>query len=178
MNGNSGNNKKYSLGINKKKEVNYDLPLGENIRFKDSCRRQVISVYCSQSDTVHPKVLELANAAGLITNERYDVLTKPEQGSRAELEPDELEKVLENFFGFDKGFCEIHECHGIQTTRFGDKRAGELRYTGEERTDKDWLNSGMASQEVKEFSKYGGEVIMDESKGYGEMVINDFLGNG
>lgn len=175
MNGNNGNNKKYSLGINKKQEVNYDKPLGNNIRFKET-RRQIISVYASQSDTTHPKVLELANTAGILSNERLEALLLTEQGVKAELEPIELGEVLEKFFGFKDGICEIHECHGVQKTRFGKQLAGELRYTGEERTDKDWLESGMASSEVKEFSKYGGEVSMEENKGYGEMVINDYLG--
>lgn len=177
MNGNNGNNKKYSLGINKKQEVNYDKPLGNNIRFKENTRRQIISVYASQSDTTHPKVLELANTAGILSNERLAALLLTEQGVKAELEPIELGEVLEKFFGFKDGICEIHECHGVQKTRFGKQLAGELRYTGEERTDKDWLESGMASPEVKEFSKYGGEVLMEENKGHGEMVINDYLGN-
>lgn len=165
-----------SLGINKKKEVNYDKPLGENIRFKENTRRQIISVFASQSDTTHPKVLELAKESGYIQEERYESLISPPTGVKPELEPDELAQVLENYFGFYKGIVEIHECHGIQKTRFGDKRAGELRYCGEERTDKDWLESGMASQEVKDFSKYGGEVLMTDNKGYGNLVINDFLG--
>ena len=166
---------KHSLGIPKKKqEVNYDKPLGKNIKFKNT-RRQLVPVYACQSDTIHPKILELAKGAGLVSDERYKSLCNPSIGVRAELLPEELEGILLNYFGFDMGICEVHECHGIQKSRFGKQLAGELRYTGEERTDKEWLDSGLASREVLEFSKYGGEVSMEENNGYGNMVINDFL---
>ena len=168
-------NKKYNLGIpEREKPINYDLPLGKDIKFKNT-RRQVVPVYACQSDTTHPKVLELAKGLGMITEARYEALVSPEKGVRPELTPDELVKVLETYFGFDGGICETHECHGIQKSRFGKQLAGELRYTGEERVDKDWLESGLASQEVQEFSKYGGVVTMEENNGYGNMVIEDFL---
>lgn len=163
------------LQFKDKDTVNYDLPLGNNIKFKDSCRRQIVPVYACQSDTTHPKVLELAKGSGLITEARYKALIDNEVGVKPELLPDELALVLETYFGFKGGIYEIHECHGIQKTRMGKQLAGELRYTGEERTDKEWLESGLASREALEFSKYGGEVTMEESNGYGNMVINDFL---
>lgn len=65
-----------------------------------------------------------------------------------------LENILVNAFGFDKdykiegidGFYEIMNC----THR---SRTGHVvtcdRYMGSERLDKDWLNSGYASEEAK-----------------------------
>ena len=61
--------------------------------------RRGIAVYACQSDTTHPKVLELAHGAGAITQERYEVLSKPEKGVRPVLEPEELEVILETYFG-------------------------------------------------------------------------------
>ena len=140
--------------------------------------RRGIAVYACQSDTTHPKVLELAHGAGAITQERYEVLSKPEKGVRPVLEPEELEVILETYFGFNKGVYQEYECHGIQKGRFGQRLAGELRYTGEERTDKDWLATGLASREAKEKSRYGGFIRMDEHDGYSELSIDDVLGRG
>ena len=114
-----------------------------------------ISVYACQSDTTHPKVLQLALGAGLITKERYEVLTNSEKGVKPILDKQELTDILEHYFGFYKGMCDEDECHAIQTTRFGNKVAGEYRYMGEERMDKDWCSSGLASQAVMEKVKYG-----------------------
>lgn len=163
------------LQFKDKDTVNYDLPLGNNIKFKDNCRRQIVPVYACQSDTTHPKVLELAKGSGLITEARYKALIDNEVGVKPELLPDELALVLETYFGFKDGICEIHEIHDTQKTRMGKQLAGEYRYTGEERMDKDWLESGLASTEVKEFSKYGGVVTMEDNQGYGSMVIEDYL---
>ena len=140
--------------------------------------RRGISVYACQSDTTHPKVLELAYGAGAITEERYEVLSKPDKGVRPILEQEELEVILETYFGFKRGVYEVSECHGIQKSRFGKQLAGELRYMGEERTDKDWVETGLASREAKEKSKYGGFVRMDEHDGYSELSIDDVLGRG
>ena len=140
--------------------------------------RRGISVYACQSDTTHPKVLELAKGAGAITQERYEALSKPEKGVRPVLEPEELEVILETYFGFKRGVYEVSECHGIQKSRFGKQLAGELRYMGEERTDKDWVETGLASREAKEKSRYGGFVRMDEHDGYTELSIDDVLGKG
>lgn len=140
--------------------------------------RRGIAVYACQSDTTHPKVLELAKGAGAITQERYEVLSNPDKGVRPILEPEELEVILETYFGFNKGIYQEYECHGIQKGRFGQRLAGELRYTGEERTDKDWVETGLASREAKEKSKYGGFVRMDEHDGYSELSIDDVLGRG
>lgn len=140
--------------------------------------RRGISVYACQSDTTHPKVLELAKGAGYITQERYELLSKPEKGVRPELEPDELEVILKNYFGFNKGIYEVSECHGVQKSRFGKQLAGELRYMGEERTDKEWIETGLASREAKEKSRYGGFVRMDDYDSHSELSIDDVLGRG
>lgn len=129
-----------------------------------------LSVYACVSDTTHPKVLQLANNAGLFKEGRYDELLSTET---PELNNDEVSIILESFFGFNKGDYEEHLIEGIQQTRFKQVAVNEVRYCGEERTDKQWCSTGLASNEAKEYCKFGSIVNMEEQKGVGEMVIRD-----
>ena len=38
----------------------------------------------------------------------------------------------------------------------------EIRYTGIERTDKEWVSTGLASAEAKEIAKFGDVLVVGE----------------
>jgi hypothetical protein len=132
-----------------------------------------LSVYACQSDTTHPVVLDLAKKSGMITEERVKEILDVQKGTKSILDNSELSVILESFFGFEGGMFESHEIEGVQKTRTGKSLAGEVRYTGEERTDKAWCSTALASPEAKEKSVYGSIVTMEEHQGYGELSIID-----
>lgn len=134
-----------------------------------------ISVYACQSDTTHPTVLMLAKNTKRLTEERFEELTNVPKGTKPLLDSEELRVILETYFGFNKGAYEEHECHAIQKTRMGKTVAGEMRYTGEERTDKDWCSTGLASIEAVEKNKYGSVVTMEVRQGVGELSLDDVV---
>ena len=134
-----------------------------------------IAVYACQSDTTHPKVLMLAKNTGLVTPERYEELTNVPKGTKPLLDSSELCVILETYFGFNKGDYEEHEIPSTQKTRMGRIVAGELRYTGEERTDKAWCATGLASREAVEKNKYGSVVTMEVVHGVSELSIDDMV---
>lgn len=134
--------------------------------------RKGISVYACQSDTTNPKVLYLAKMVGILTEERYSEILNVPKGTKPMLDSEELRVILETYFGFYKGIFEEHEI-AIQKNRFGKTVAGDIRYTGEERTDKAWAESNVASREARESSRYGGVVTMTEGDGTSELSIDD-----
>lgn len=105
------------------------------------------AVYACHSDVTNEKVLSLAFASGLVSKETKET---PELITNTE-----VADILENLFGFSLGSYYDELVEGWQTTRFGNKVIGEVRYMGVEREDKDWIATGMASKEVIEISKYG-----------------------
>ena len=127
-----------------------------------------IAVYACQSDVKHPTLLRVAHGAGVLSKDRYDILSTTEE----ELTPKELGDILENYFGFCNGDYEQHLIEGVQRTRFGMKVFGEYRYCGSERTDKDWCDTGLASVEAVETMKYGEALVIDCGKGQDESEIN------
>ena len=134
--------------------------------------RGAVSVYACQSDTTHPVVLGLALKVGLITPERFEELSNVPKGTKPLLDNSELCDILETYFGFTRGQFEQHEVD-LQKTRSGRVVAGEYRYTGEERTDKDWCSTGLASREAVEKGKYGSVVTMEVSSGVSELCLDD-----
>lgn len=132
-----------------------------------------LSVYACQSDTTNETLLRMAKSSGIITQERYDELLNVQKSTKAVLDTEELGVILETYFGFNGGEYETHEIVGAQKTRFGKVLAGELRYTGEERTDKAWCNTGLASREACEKNRYGSVVTMEERGGVGELSLDD-----
>ena len=136
--------------------------------------RGCISVYACQSDTTHPTVLMLAKGAGLINEDRYTELTNVPKGTKPVLDSEELCGILSTYFGFNGGKYEEHEIN-IQKNRMGKKVGGEIRYTGEERTDKAWCESMLSSREAREKSKYGSVVTMDVRDGVGELSVDDMV---
>lgn len=120
-----------------------------------------IPVYACLSDTLNPKLLSLAHSAGVLCKERYTELMTPSKHEK-ELTDMELSILLEAYFGFQDGVYEEYIIEGRQKSRFGKDVLGETRYTGIERTDKDWINTGLASGEAKEISKFGDVLMVGE----------------
>lgn len=106
-----------------------------------------VAVYACHSDLIHEKVLSLAFASGLVSKETKE---NPEL-----INNEEIANILEKLFGFNMGSYSDEVIKGWQVSRFGNKVIGEIRYMGAEREDKEWIASGMASQEAKEISRYG-----------------------
>lgn len=127
-----------------------------------------IAVYACQSDVKHPTLLRVAQGAGVLSKDRYDLLSATEE----EPTPKELGDILENYFGFCNGDYEQHLIEGVQRTRFGMKVFGEYRYCGSERTDKDWCDTGLASVEAVETMKYGEALVIDCGDSQDESEIN------
>ena len=127
-----------------------------------------IAVYACQSDVKHPTLLRVAQGAGVLSKDRYNILSTTEE----ELTPKELGDILENYFGFCNGDYEQHLIEGVQRTRFGMKVFGEYRYCGSERTDKDWCDTGLASVEAVETMKYGEALVIDCGDSQDESEIN------
>lgn len=133
-----------------------------------------ISVYACQSDTTNPKVLMLAKNTNIISEERFNELVSLPKGTKALLDSEELRVILETYFGFWKGMYEEHEIE-VQKNRFGKVVAGDIRYVGEERTDKAWCNTMLCSVEAREKSKYGSVVTMEEVGGVAELNVEDMV---
>ena len=125
--------------------------------------RKGISVYACESDIKHQVILDLAQQAGLISKDRYDgFIDCWLRDIDIELNETELSDILKNFFGFNLGNYEEHLIEGVQKTRFNGEKMGEIRYIGEERTDRDWIETGLASREAKEICNYGDVLRLGE----------------
>ena len=72
------------------------------------------------------------------------------------LTDEQLSLILENYFGFESGGYEEHLVEGSQVNKIGGGRVeGVKRYTGWERLDNGWVDTGLASREAYELCKYG-----------------------
>ena len=120
-----------------------------------------VPVYACQSDTLNPKLLSLAHSAGVLCPERYTELMTPSKYEKV-LTDMEISIILESYFGFQDGVYEEYVIEGRQKTRFGKDVLEETRYTGIERTDKEWVNTGLASAEAKEIAKFGDVLVVGE----------------
>ena len=133
----------------------------ENDEKKYKKKYHGVPVYACQSDTLNPKLLSLAHSAGVICPERYKELMTPSKYEK-ELSAIELSTILETYFGFQDGNFEEYVIEGRQKTRFGKDVLEETRYTGIERTDKEWVSTGLASAEAKEIAKFGDVLMVGE----------------
>lgn len=113
-------------------------------------KKQVVGVYCTESDLQDPTVIKIAKALKIV----------PEDfGADAEglysFEEDQLQKILYFLFGFKGGWYE-KELVETQRTRIGNKLVKDsYRYVGVERQDKEWVESSMCSEQTKEIVKWG-----------------------
>ena len=135
--------------------------MSENDEKKYKKKYHGVPVYACQSDTLNPKLLSLAHSAGVICPERYTELMTPSKYEK-ELSAIELSTVLESYFGFQDGNFEEYVIEGRQKSRFGKDVLEEIRYTGIERTDKEWVSTGLASAEAKEIAKFGDVLMVGE----------------
>ena len=123
---------------------------------KNKTRRNVVAVYATELDVKHPTILRLAYNANIVTKEQLQQLLKVENQIDIEISPEQLSLILENYFGFEHGEYEEHLVEGSQVNKIGGGRVENVkRYTGWERLDKEWVDTGLASREAYELCKYG-----------------------
>ena len=117
-------------------------------------RKTVVAVYATELDVKHPTILRLAYNANIVTKEQFQQILKVE--NQLEISPEQLSLILENYFGFENGEYEEHLVEGSQVNKIGGGRVENVkRYTGWERLDKEWVDTGLASREAYELCKYG-----------------------
>ena len=123
---------------------------------KNKTRRNVVAVYATELDVKHPTILRLAYNANIVTKEQFQQILKVDNQIDIELTNEQLSLILENYFGFESGGYEEHLVEGSQVNKIGGGRVENIkRYTGWERLDKEWVDTGLASREAYELCKYG-----------------------
>ena len=123
---------------------------------KNKTRRNVVAVYATELDVKHPTILRLAYNANIIPQEQFQQILQVENQIDVEISPEQLSLILENYFGFENGAYEEHLVEGSQVNKIGGGRVENVkRYTGWERLDNEWVDTGLASREAYELCKYG-----------------------
>ena len=123
---------------------------------KNKTRKAVVAVYATELDVKHPTILRLAYNANIVTKEQFQQILQVENQLDIEITPEQLSLILENYFGFESGGYEEHLVEGSQVNKIGGGRVENIkRYTGWERLDKEWVDTGLASREAYELCKYG-----------------------
>ena len=122
---------------------------------KNKTRRNVVAVYATEWDVKHPTILRLAYNANIIPQEQFQQMLQVENQLEVSLTNEQLSLILENYFGFESGGYEEHLVEGSQVNKIGGRVENVKRYTGWERLDKEWVDTGLASREAYELCKYG-----------------------
>ena len=123
---------------------------------KNKTRKAVVACYATELDVKHPTILRLAYNANIVTKEQFQQMLQVENQIDIELTNEQLAYILENYFGFENGEYEEHLVEGSQVNKIGGGRVENVkRYTGWERLDKEWVDTGLASREAYELCKYG-----------------------
>ena len=123
---------------------------------KNKTRKAVVAVYATELDVKHPTILRLAYNASIVTKEQFQQMLQVENQIDVEISPEQLSLILENYFGFSCGEYEEHLVKGSQVNKIGGGRVESVkRYTGWERLDNEWVDTGLASREAYELCKYG-----------------------
>lgn len=123
---------------------------------KNKTRRNVVAVYATEWDVKHPTILRMAYIANIIPQEQFQQILKVENQLEISITPEQIVFILENYFGFENGEYEEHLVEGSQVNKIGGGRVENVkRYTGWERLDNDWVDTGLASREAYELCKYG-----------------------
>ena len=119
-------------------------------------RKAVVAVYATEWDVKHPTILRLAYNANIVTKEQFQQMLQVENQLEVSLTNEQLSLILENYFGFESGEYEEHLVEGSQVNKIGGGRVENVkRYTGWERLDNEWVDTGLASREAYELCKYG-----------------------
>lgn len=123
---------------------------------KNKTRRNVVAVYATELDVKNPTILRLAYNANIIPQQQFQQILQVENQIDVEISPEQLSLILENYFGFEHGEYEEHLIEGSQVNKIGGGRVENVkRYTGWERLDNEWVDTGLASREAYELCKYG-----------------------
>ena len=123
---------------------------------KNKTRKAVVAVYATELDVKHPTILRLAYNANIFTKEQFQQILQVENQLEISISPGQLSLILENYFGFSCGEYEEHLIEGSQVNKIGGGRVENVkRYTGWERLDNEWVDTGLASREAYELCKYG-----------------------
>ena len=123
---------------------------------REKTRRSVVAVYATEWDIKHPTILRLAYNANIVPKEQFQQILKVDNQLEIEISPEQLSLILENYFGFEHGEYEEHLVEGSQVNKIGGGRVENVkRYTGWERLDNEWVDTGLASREAYELCKYG-----------------------
>ena len=119
-------------------------------------RKAVVACYATEWDIKHPTILRMAYVANIIPQEQFQQMLQVENQLDIEITPEQLSLILENYFGFSCGEYEEHLIEGSQVNKIGGERIENVkRYTGWERLDNEWVDTGLASREAYELCKYG-----------------------
>ena len=123
---------------------------------KNKTRRAVVACYATELDVKNPTILRLAYNANIVTKEQFQQMLQVDNQIDIELTNEQLAYILENYFGFEHGEYEEHLVEGSQVNKIGGDRVENVkRYTGWERLDNEWVDTGLASREAYELCKYG-----------------------
>ena len=124
-------------------------------------RRNVAAVYATEWDIKHPTILRMAYVANIIPQQQFQQILQVENQLDIEISPEQLSLILENYFGFENGAYEEHLVEGSQVNKIGGGRVENVkRYTGWERLDNEWVDTGLASREAYELCKYGEVLVL------------------
>lgn len=123
---------------------------------KNKTRRNVVAVYATELDVKHSTILRMAYISNIIPQEQFQKILQVDNQIDIELTNEQLAYILENYFGFSCGEYEEHLVEGSQVNKIGGGRVENVkRYTGWERLDNEWVDTGLASREAYELCKYG-----------------------
>lgn len=123
---------------------------------KNKTRKAVVAVYATEWDVKHPTILRMAYVANIIPQEQFQQILQVKNQIDVSISPEQLSLILENYFGFEHGEYEEHLIEGSQVNKIGGGRVENVkRYTGWERLDNEWVDTGLASREAYELCKYG-----------------------
>ena len=123
---------------------------------KNKTRKAVVAVYATEWDVKHPTILRLAYISNIVTKEQFQQMLQVENQLEVLLTNEQLAHILENYFGFSCGEYEEHLVEGSQVNKIDGGRVENVkRYTGWERLDNEWVDTGLASREAYELCKYG-----------------------
>ena len=123
---------------------------------KNKTRKAVVACYATEWDIKHPTILRLAYNANIVTKKQFQQILQVENQLEVSLTNEQLSLILESYFGFENGAYEEHLVEGSQVNKIGGGRVENVkRYTGWERLDNEWVDTGLASREAYELCKYG-----------------------
>lgn len=123
---------------------------------REKTRKAVVAVYATELDVKNPTILRMAYISKIIQQEQFQQILKAGNQLDIEITPEQLSLILENYFGFSCGEYEEHLIEGSQVNKIGGDRVENVkRYTGWERLDNEWVDTGLASREAYELCKYG-----------------------